>query len=80
MKNVRVHDRRGNFVNLVLFGDNAGSVEVIPGAEVAFYFLQAVRGLNNENGKLWAYDEACVVLINAKVPVPPSQTEIEIRI
>ena len=79
MRNFKFHDNTGKCVACVAFGRQTESNALADGNEVVLFFAQALPGNQNNNGALWLYDTAHIVLLRQNCLIPPVQETIELK-
>jgi len=75
----RLTDSGGRYVQCRAFGRHVANEHIDNGTEVVLYFVTAQRGLNNQPGQLWIYDEAHIVSLQTGCAIPDPRQLIELR-
>ena len=79
MRNFKLHDNTGKSIACYAFGRQTESSALADGNEVVLFFAQALPGNQSNNGALWLYDTAHIVLLKPNCRIPPLQETITLK-
>ena len=79
MKSFQMHDKRGQYLNCMMFGRHVANELIVVGNDVAIFFGTAQNGLNNSAGSFWLYDDAHVILLERNCIVLKETVAIDLR-
>jgi hypothetical protein len=79
MRHFHLHDRQKNWVGCTLYGSSANIEGLKDAAEVSMFFAVVVKGMQRDNGRLWIYEEALLVIDRLDGAIPTQGTEVALR-
>ena len=79
MRHFKFHDYTGKCVACMAFGRQTDCNAVADGNEVVLFVAQALLGNQNNDGSLWLYDTAHIVLLRQDCLIPPFHETIQLR-